>query len=286
MPRLAYVNGRFLPHAQAAVHVEDRGYQFGDGVYEVVSVLNKRPIDADGHLDRLDRSLRELRIDWPVTRSVLNVLIRQILRRNGIKNGIVYIQITRGVAPRDHKFPKNAAPSLVMTASKVNHLSAPRFRDGAKVVTIPDIRWTRCDIKSTSLLPNCLGKQTAAEAGAYEAWQVTDDGLITEGTSSNAWIVTDAGVLVTRAPTSKILNGITRISILKIAEEEGIDFVERPFSQSEALSAREAFTTSATSFVTPVVQIDDKIIGDGSPGRLTKELMKHYENYTDTLPEL
>ena len=160
------------------------------------------------------------------------------------------------------------------------------IRDGAKVVTIPDIRWRRCDIKSTSLLPNCLGKQTAAEAGAYEAWQVTDDGLITEGTSSNAWIVTEAGELVTRAPTSEILNGITRISILKIAEKEGIDFVERPFSQSEALSAREAFTTSATSFVTPVVQIDDKIIGDGSPGWLSKVLMKHYEKYIDTLLEL
>lgn len=286
MPRLAYVNGRFLPHAQAAVHVEDRGYQFGDGVYEVVSVLNSRPVDTDGHLDRLDRSLRELRIEWPVARSVLNVLMRQILRRNRIKNGIVYIQITRGVAPRDHKFPKNATPSLVMTTSKVNHLNAPRFRDGAKVVSIPDIRWTRCDIKSTSLLPNCLGKQTAAEAGAYEAWQVTEDGLITEGTSSNAWIVTDQSELVTRPPTSEILNGITRLSILRIAEAEGVKFVERAFSLSEALAAREAFTTSATSFVTPVVEIDNIKIGDGHPGPLSKTLMEQYENYIATLSTL
>ena len=230
MPRFAYVNGQFLMHAKAAIHIEDRGYQFGDGVYEVVSVMDGRLIDLTGHLDRLDNSLQELRIKWPVKRNVLNILIRQILRRNEVKQGLVYIQITRGVAPRDHKFPKNASPSLVMTTSKVNHLATHRFSDGAKVKTISDIRWARCDIKSTSLLPNCLGKQSAFEAGAYEAWQVDKDGMITEGTSSNAWIVNDKGQLITRAPTAAILNGITRLTILKIAKLRGIVFVERPYA--------------------------------------------------------
>ena len=283
MPRFSYVNGRFLPHTQAAIHVEDRGYQFGDGVYEVVSVINRRLIDLNEHIDRLDRSLRELQIDWPVTRNVLSILIRQILHRNAIKNGIVYLQITRGVAPRDHKFPKNTSPSLIMTTKKLNHLTASRYYEGAKVVTIPDIRWARCDIKSISLLPNCLGKQTAYESGAYEAWLVNEDGLITEGTSSNAWIVNDDGQLLTRPPTSEILNGITRLAILKLANANGIEFIERPFSVSEALSAREAFTTSATSFVTPIVTIDDETIGDGKPGTLSKALMEHYKDYIGEL---
>jgi len=286
MPRFAYVNGQFLMHAKAAIHIEDRGYQFGDGVYEVVSVMDGRLIDLTGHLDRLDNSLQELRIKWPVKRNVLNILIRQILRRNEVKQGLVYIQITRGVAPRDHKFPKNASPSLVMTTSKVNHLATHRFSDGAKVKTISDIRWARCDIKSTSLLPNCLGKQSAFEAGAYEAWQVDKDGMITEGTSSNAWIVNDKGQLITRAPTAAILNGITRLTILKIAKLRGIVFVERPFSVAEVASAQEAFTTSATSFVTPIVTIDNTTIGDGKPGPLSKALLNNYKEYIETTSEL
>ena len=286
MARLAYVNGQYVPHSDAAVHVEDRGYQFGDGVYEVVSVVKRRPIDLEGHLDRLARSLSELRIDWPVSRQVLSILMRQLLVRNRVADGLIYLQITRGVAPRDHKFPKDVKPSLVMTTKKVVHENSPRFANGAKVVTIPDIRWVRCDIKSTSLLPNCLGKQTAAEAGAYEAWQVNDDGYITEGTSSNAWIVSENGELITRAPTSEILNGITRLTILEIAKERGFAFAERAFSVDEAKSAREAFTTSATSFVTPVVQIDDILIGDGAPGELTRNLIEQYQSYIDALETL
>lgn len=283
MARLAYVNGRFVPHNSAAVHIEDRGYQFGDGVYEVVSVVKNRPIDMEGHLNRLTRSLEELRMDWPVSRRVLDILMRQLIKRNNVSNGLIYLQITRGVAPRDHKFPKNVKPSLVMTTTKVLHEKSPRFQSGAKVITIPDIRWLRCDIKSTSLLPNCLGKQAAAEANAYEAWQVNQDDFITEGTSSNAWIVTGSGELITRAPTSEILNGITRLTILEIAKEREVVFVERPFTVSEAKSAREAFTTSATSFVTPVVQIDDTTIGDGKPGQLTRDLMEHYQAYISKL---
>jgi D-alanine transaminase len=224
-----------------------------------------------------------LRIDWPVNRQVLAILMRQLLVRNSVSDGLIYLQITRGVAPRDHKFPKDVKPSLVMTTKKVVHENSPHFANGAKVVTIPDIRWVRCDIKSISLLPNCLGKQTAAESGAYEAWQVNDDGYITEGTSSNAWIISENGELITRAPTSEILNGITRLTILEIATSSGVAFTERPFSVDEAKYAREAFTTSATSFVTPVVQIDDTVIGDGAPGALTRKLIEQYQAYIEAL---
>lgn len=286
MPRLAYVNGRYLPHTEAAVHVEDRGFQFGDGVYEVITVVKRRMVDAEGHLDRLSYSLGELEIEWPVSRQVLGILMRQLLNRNRIENGIIYIQISRGVAPRDHKFPKDAKPTLVMTTKHVLHEKSPRFAAGAKAVTVPDIRWLRCDIKSTSLLPNCLGKEIAAKAGAYEAWQVNDHDLITEGTSSNAWIVNGQNELITRAPTSEILNGITRRTILALAKEQGISFVERPFSVDEARTAREAFTTSATSFVTPITQLDETTIGDGKPGPLTRRILDEYNAYIAQLEEM
>lgn len=283
MPRYAYVNGQFITHNQAAVHVEDRGYQFGDGVYEVVTVVKDRLVDFEGHLDRLNRSLGELRIDWPVSRNVLKILMRQLLVRNRVSNGIIYIQITRGVAPRDHKFPKLGTPtSLVMTTRRIMHERSANFREGVKVITIPDIRWQRCDIKSTSLLPNCLGKQEAFEAGAYEAWQVGEDGNITEGTSSNAWILTQQNELITRAPTSAILNGVTRATIIEIAEQRGITFFERPFSVAEARAALEAFTSSATSFITPVIRIDDVVLSD-DPGPLTLALLNSYREYIDRL---
>ena len=285
MPRYAYVNGQFIPHNQAAVHVEDRGYQFGDGVYEVVTVVKDRLVDFEGHLDRLNRSLGELRIDWPVSRNVLKILMRQLLVRNRVSNGIIYIQITRGVAPRDHKFPTLGTPtSLVMTTRRIMHERSANFREGVKVITIPDIRWQRCDIKSTSLLPNCLGKQEAFEAGAYEAWQVGEDGNITEGTSSNAWILTPQNELITRAPTNAILNGVTRATIIEIAEQRGITFFERPFSVAEARVALEAFTSSATSFITPVIRIDDVVLSD-DPGPLTLALLNSYREYIDRLED-
>ncbi|MGE4220969.1 MAG: D-amino-acid transaminase [Alphaproteobacteria bacterium] len=280
MPRFAYVNGRYLPHPKACVHVEDRGYQFGDGVYEVVAILDGCPIDEALHLDRLERSLRELRIAMPMTRAALTMAMRELVRRNGIRNGLVYMQVTRGVAPRDHKFPTQSDPSLVMTTKRMSHERHRHAAAGVSVITIPDIRWKRCDIKSVSLLPNCLGKQQAVEAGAYEAWQVDDEGLVTEGTSSNAWIVTQDGHLLTRATGNEILSGITRASILRLAEEEGLAIEERPFSVEEAKAAREAFLSSATSFVTPVVRIDGAVLGDGRPGPLTRRLTEWYWSYS------
>lgn len=274
MARDAYVNGRYVPHARAAVHVEDRGFQFADGVYEVVCIRRGLLIDEEGHLDRLDHSLRELRIAWPCERRVLRLLMRRLLQRNGVRDGLIYIQVTRGAAPRDFRFPAAARPTLVMTTRRA--ALAPHARTGVRVVTIPDIRWKRRDLKTVGLLAQVLGKQEAAERGAFEAWQVDEDGFVTEGTSSNAWILTAGGALVTRPASHAILNGITRQSILRIAAAEGLRFEERPFSLEEAFAAREAFVSSATSFVTPVLKIDDRIVGDGAPGPLGRRLLDAY----------
>ncbi|MDH5410567.1 MAG: D-amino-acid transaminase [Alphaproteobacteria bacterium] len=279
MPRYAYVNGQYLPHGQAAVHIEDRGYQFADGVYEVVPVAGGRAVDEMPHLDRLERSLAELRIAIPMSRRALEIVCRELLRRNGIRNGLIYIQVTRGVAPRNHSFPAHARPALVMTTKRMNFDGQSKFRDGVAVISAPDLRWARRDIKTINLLPNCLAKQAALEAGAYEAIQVDAEGKVTEGTSSNAWIVTNDGMLVTRQLSNDILHGVTRRTILAIAMEEGIAFEERPFTVPEAQGAREAFVTSATSFVTPVVEIDGRRIGDGKPGLLSQRLLSWYRDY-------
>lgn len=277
MPRYAYVNGRYVPHGEAVVHIEDRGYQFADGVYEVVTVVDGRLVDDGPHMDRLARSLEELRIPWPMSRRAMDMVMRTLIRRNGLRRGIVYVQVTRGVAPRDFKFPKDARPSLVMTTRHMARFGSPDLMEkGVSAVTIPDIRWTRRDIKSVALLPQVLGKQKAAEAGAFEAWQVDPDGTVTEGTSSNAWIVTKDGTLVTRPATNLILNGITRLRILKLAGEAGIPFEERPFTVQEAYEAREAFISSATTFVTPVTRIDDRTVGNGAPGLLSSRLREDY----------
>ncbi|UCH73016.1 MAG: D-amino-acid transaminase [Rhodospirillales bacterium] len=279
MARVAYVNGRYLTHRRAAVHIEDRGYQFGDGVYEVVTVLAGHMVDEAPHLDRLERSLASIEIALPMSRRALQLIGRELLRKNKVVNGLLYIQVTRGVAPRDHRFPENVRPALVMTTKHIDFAAQPKFEMGVRVIMIPDQRWARRDIKSIGLLPNCLGKQRAAEAGAYEAWQVDADGLVTEGTSSNAWIVTADGRLVTRPLGSEILHGVTRRAILAIAAGEGVAFEERPFSVDEAKHAAEAFVTSATSFVTPVVQIDDTPLGDGTPGPVSRRLLEWYRDY-------
>ena len=279
MPRYAYVNGRYCLHNNARVHIEDRGYQFADGVYEVISIHNGGLVDEKGHLDRLDRSLNELSMQWPVTRRVLEMIMRQLIRRNRVRNGLIYVQITRGVAPRDFRFPADAAPSLVMTTRHAVHDPNPLATEGVGVITIPDIRWKRRDIKTIALLPQALGKQKAFEAGAFEAWQVDDDGAVTEGCSSNAWIVTKDGVLVTRNATSSILNGITRQSVLAIAERHGLRFEERPFTVEESHNAREAFLTSATTYVMPVVRIDDHPVANGAVGSLTADLRQNYIGY-------
>ena len=279
MPRQAYVNGRYLPHLQASVHIEDRGFQFADGVYEVVVIYRGALIDEDPHLDRLERSLDELRITMPMPRQALKLVARELIRRNEVQDGFIYLQITRGVAPRDHAFPARAKPTLVMTTRWMKPQRETLQLDGVSVITAPDIRWGRCDIKSVALLPNVLLKQAAVEAGAYEAWQVDDAGKVTEGTSSNAWIVTNDGTAVTRNATHAILNGITRQSLLKVIQAEGYDFAERPFTVAEAKAAREAFLTSSTSYVMPVTRIDDTPVGDARPGPLTAALRRHYVDY-------
>lgn len=279
MPRYAYVNGRYLRHEIAAVHIEDRGFQFADGVYEVVTVQHGRLVDEDGHLTRLGRSLNELEIAWPVSERVLRLIMRRLIRRNGIVDGIVYMQITRGTAPRDFRFPKQATSTLVLTTRRMNLNPTAQVAQGVAVITIPDIRWKRRDIKSVSLLPQVLGKQKAAESGAFEAWQIDEEGLITEGCSSNAWIVTADGRLVTRHASNSILNGITRLSVLRLAGEAGLVFEERPFSADEAKHAIEAFLTSATTYVMPVTRIDGNPVGDGKPGALSLKLRDGYVDY-------
>ena len=281
MSRIAYVNGQYVPHREAAVHIEDRGYQFADGVYEVFSIHQGQLIGEKGHLDRLGHSLQELRIKWPVSRQVLGIICREVARRNRVKNGIIYLQITRGVARRDHFFPEAAESALVLTACQGTPLDKESLLKGINVITLPDIRWKRHDIKSISLLPNVLGKQQARESGAYEAWLVNQDGLVTEGTSSNAWIVTKDGHLVTHNASHAILNGITRLSVLEAANEAGIKFIERPFSVDEALLSREAFMTSSSSHVMAVTNLNGNIIGNGLAGKLTIRLLDIYVRFIE-----
>lgn len=279
MSRFAYVNGRFVRHAVASVHIEDRGYQFADGVYEVIALAGGRFVDLDLHLVRLDRSLGELRIGRPMSDRALTMVLTNLARRNGIRDGSVYLQITRGVAPRDFPFPPDAVPQLVATARRARPVDPKALTDGVRAITIPDLRWARCDIKSVALLPAAMGKQAAREAGAYEAWQYDRDGFVTEGTSSNAWIVTRDGELVTRPPSHAILNGITRLVVIEIAKQAGLRFVERAFTVEEAHAAREAFVTSTTSFVMPITQIDDATIGNGKPGSFALQLREKYQGH-------
>ena len=279
MPRQAYVNGRYVPQGDARVHIEDRGYQFADGVYEVVPVVRGALVDEDPHLDRLERSLEELRIAMPMSRAALKLVSHELMRRNGLSHGFLYMQVTRGVAPRDHKFPRAVRPALVMTTRQTKPHSARQLAEGVAVITVPDIRWKRCDIKSVSLLPNVLGKQAAVEAGAFEAWMVAEDGRVTEGTSTNAWIVTSDNKLVTREAGNAILNGITRVALIRLAEGQGVELEERAFTVEEALQAREAFITSSTNFVMPVTRIDDQPVGNGHPGILTLRLREVYEGH-------
>ena len=274
MPRIAYVNGRYLPHREASVHVEDRGYQFADGVYEVCEVARGLIIDMTRHLDRLDRSLRELAIAWPLRRSALTVIMREVVRRNHVRNGMVYIQVTRGVAPRDHAFPASTVrPALVVTAKKTDPSAATRRAEqGIRVITVPENRWERVDIKTVGLLPNALAKQKAKEAGAQEAWFIDPDGTVKEGASTNAWIVTADGRLVTRPAEFGILRGITRATVMDVAARLDMKVEERAFTVEEAKKAREAFITAATTLVMPVVEIDGAAVANGHPGSVALSL--------------
>ena len=277
MPRVAYVNGLYVPHAEAAVHVEDRGYQFADAVYEVWSVMGGKLADAAGHFTRLRRSLAELSIAEPMSEAALRVVLREVIRRNGVREGLVYLQVSRGVARRDHVFPKDVAPAVVVTARRVDRAAQDASAaKGIGVITTPETRWGRCDIKTVGLLPNLLAKQAAKDAGATEAWFVDADGNVTEASSANAWIVDADGVLRTRETTANILRGITRTTLLEVLRTENLKVEERPFTVAEALGAREAFVSGAGGLIQPVARIDGKPIGDGRPGPVATRLRAAY----------
>ncbi|HUI22747.1 MAG TPA: D-amino-acid transaminase [Methylocella sp.] len=274
MSRIAYVNGRYVLHRDAMVHIEDRGYQFADGVYEVCEVFLGALIDEKRHFDRLAYSLGELQIASPLRAAALAVVVREIMARNRLENGFVYVQVTRGVAPRDHVFPSSPVrPSLIVTARQIdpkkNEITA---RSGISVLTTSDLRWKRVDIKSISLLPNVLARQLAREHGAYEAWLVDSEGMVTEGAASNAWIVSETGTIVTRQLDHSILRGITRTTLIEIIAADGLKLEERKFTVAEALAAREAFITGATTLIMPVVRIDGRQIGSGAPGPVASKL--------------
>jgi D-alanine transaminase len=277
------VNGRYLPLGGAAVPVEDRGYQFSDGVYEVCEVRDGCIIDERRHLERLARSLRELRIPTPMSGAALRLVVRECLRRNRVHDGIVYLQITRGTARRDHAFPPaGTRPSVVITARSIDFAGNDRLAaEGISVITVPDNRWERVDIKSISLLPNVLAKQAAREQGAKEAWFVDAQGRITEGSSSNAWIVSNEGKVVTRPADTGILRGITRTVLIDVIRAQGLELQERAFTREEAYRAREAFLTSASQSVLPVVRIDDRPVGNGAPGSVASALRAEFHRHAE-----
>jgi D-alanine transaminase len=284
MSRIAYVNGRYLPLAYASVNVEDRGYQFSDGVYEVCEVRGGKLVDERRHMARLAFSLSELRIAMPMPPAALSVVLHEVVRRNRVRWGIVYLQISRGVSRRDHAFPpKGTAPSIVVTARNMDLAAAEKMAEnGVAVISVPENRWERVDIKSVSLLPNVLAKQTAREQGAREAWFVDPSGRVTEGSSSNAWIVTRDGKVVTRQADHGILKGITRTVVLDVLAAQGLKLEERAFTLAEAHEAREAFITSASQIVLPVVQIDGKPVGNGAPGLIASALRRDFHRYAET----
>lgn len=282
MARIAYVNGRYCDLRDAGVSIEDRGYQFSDGVYEVCEIRNGSLVDLPRHMARLKRSLGEIRIAMPMGEAALNAVMHEVVRRNRVHYGLIYLQVTRGVAHRDHAFPSPAVkPSLTITAKSLNfEKNQAMAAKGIAVITLPENRWPRVDIKSVSLLPNVLAKQQAKEQGAYEAWFVGSDGCVTEGSSSNAWIVTKSGTVVTRSAESGILPGITRAVLMEVLAALQIRLEERPFTPAEAHEAAEAFVTASTQIVMPVVKIDGKPVGTGAPGPIALKLRDHFHGFS------
>ena len=280
MSRIIYVNGSYRPYAKAYVHAEDRGFQFADSVYEVIEVLSSRLVDTTRHLARLERSLSELRMSPPMSRAALLHVITTTIRRNRVRDGLVYLQVTRGEGPRDFTLPSpGIAPTLVVIARSTSQSKiAAQAETGIAIKTMPDMRWGRCDIKTVMLLPACLAKDTAKQEGAKEVWFTDASGNITEGASSNAWIVTKDGVLVTRFLDKHILGGVTRATLIDAAAKAGIRVEQRTFSLEEALAAREAFITAATNTVMPVVAIDGRPVGNGHPGTLTRQLRAEFHD--------
>jgi D-alanine transaminase len=275
MSRIVYVNGDFVPEEDAKVSIFDRGFLFADAVYEVSAVIGGKLVDNPGHMKRLERSLRELKLTSPVPVAEIPALMEELVRLNNVDEGGVYLQVTRGAADRDFAFPENATPTLVMFSQAKPVVDTPKSRTGIRVITVPDLRWARRDIKTVQLLAPALMKQAAKEAGVDDAWMV-EDGLITEGTSNNAWIVTKEGTLVTRQLSNDILHGITRAAVMTLAQEAQMKVEERPFTVEEAKNAAEAFVTSASAFVMPVVAIDGSELGDGTPGPVARRLREIY----------
>ncbi len=277
MSRISYVNGHYLPHKRSMVHIEDRGYQFGDGVYEVVLVLNKKLVDFDGHYSRLRRSLNEISLDINLSEIFIKQIFSRLIRFNLIRDGIIYLQVTRGVAERAHQFPENVPATLVVTAKSI---SIKSVIEGKKAITTVDQRWDRRDIKTIQLLPNCMAKQEAAENNAFEAIMVMKDGTITEGASSNIWMVDKNNRLVTRKASNVILNGITKVTLTDLADAHKFQIEERAFTVDEAKEAKELFVTSATAIVTPITQLNNHKIADGKVGPVSSALRSMYLNKT------
>lgn len=283
--RITYVNGRYVPSREAVVSVEDRGNQFADAVYEACQIKDGAIIDLRRHLDRLDRSLSELRIAAPMSRAAMTHVLRQVARRNRVANGYVYWQISRGAAPRDHAFPEKTTPTFTATAKSIDVAAvAARYEKGVPVITVPDNRWERVDIKTVGLLPNALAKQAAREAGAFEAVFVDADGYVTEGSSANVWIVDGEGRLVTRPADRGILRGITRSVLIEVAAAEGVPVVERRFTVAEMKAAREVFVTSAGATLCPVISVDGETVANGVPGSIAARLRRRFHDIAEKTP--
>ncbi len=272
--KTVFLNGEYLKEDEAKVSIFDRGFVFGDGVYEVVPVVEGVVLDKEPFLERFDRSLNELKLGWPMSRDEFLVMINELIKRNGVNEGGVYMQVTRGVAPRAFAYPKDITPTVMAFSFEKEIINSPKAKSGIKVVTVDDIRWKRRDIKSIALLGQCMAKEQAAKQGAYEGWMV-EDGFVTEGTSSSAYIVKD-GKIITRPLSNSILSGIRRKLLIQIAKDHGVEFELRLFSVKEALEADEAFLSSATTFVLPIIEIDGKHIGDGKPGTVAKKMREMY----------
>ncbi len=279
MTRIAYVDGRFVPQYRAQVAMEDRGYQFADGVYEVVACYNGVFLDEASHLDRLERSLEALQIPLPCSRRGLSILWRELLRRNSAKDALLYLQITRGVQPRSHLYPNGLRPVLTMAALPMKYPAQQELEEGVGVALMEDLRWQRCDVKSIALLPNILNSNQAARQGMKEAWQISPEGYLTEGTSSNAFLVDETKVIHTHPANHHILGGVTRDAVMRIARDAGYEVREEAVAKDRIITMQEGFLTSTSCHILPVTRVDGKSLGDGMPGEVTKDLMMRYGEY-------
>ena len=277
MKNITYINNKFVKNSNAKISVEDRGFLFADSVYELISVFNKKIVDIDQHLNRLKSSLNKVKLKYNFNKKKIRKIINKLIKLNNVINGYIYIQITRGVAERKHEFPKQYKPTTIIFTKNLN-VDKKIYKKGVKIITIPDLRWLRRDIKTTSLLPNVLSKQLAVEKNAFESWLI-DNGNITEGSTSNAWIIKSSNTIITHPANTKILKGVTRDTIIKISKKNNFNVIEKPFNLIEAKNAKEAFITSSTLSVLPVVKIDNYNISNGKPGDITKKIMYLYNNY-------